>query len=419
MSPRRKKIIISTYDSVYNPYYRGGGAVALHTLAMELSKKFDVKIIAGSYPHCQDGMVDGVRYMFVGPFIFGPKYSQIVFHFELLRQIMTQKFDVWLESFTPPWSTSFLPLFSKSPVIGIAHMLSATDMGRKYGLPFHLVEQVGLKFYRFCVVVSPFQVGVLKRISPTTQTHLISNGVAIRRKNVVPLPKKKNQFLFLGRIEFDQKGIDILLQAFSRYIQHQKSTLIIAGSGNKQDIVQTQKLIENLGLSKCVHFVGYVEGERKRKLIRESLALVMASRYETYGMSALEAFSHGTSVIAPQSEYFAWLPKKASFRFAPENADSLSALMQFVSTHEQTRKRKELHGIHFAQQHTWKNSVRAYERVVERVLANSLREERLYGRGKIKRFLSRIWDASWENSRHLSFVFKDKIAFLFPGTRKS
>lgn len=418
MTVPKKKIIISTYDSVYNPYYRGGGAMALHTLAVSLQKWYDVTVITGAYPRSQNGPVQGVMYQFVGFPWLGPKVSQILFHFFIMHKAMTDAYDLWLESFTPPWSTSFLPLFSPKPVIGIAHMLSAMDMGRKYGIPFHLIERIGLTFYKYCVVVSPFQVKILKRLSPATVVRLISNGVKMDTTPATPKVLKKKQFLFLGRIEYDQKGIDILLKGFAKYLETNTGSLIIAGSGNPKDISKMNNLIKKLKISNSVTTTGYVKGDEKAQLIRESMALVMASRYETYGMSALEAFAHGTVVIAPNSEYFTWLPNDASYQFESENPEALATLMQEVSTHEQIRHKKEVLGIHFAKTHTWKSSVIGYREIIESALSSDFTQERVDNRRHVVRFLTSIGNTIGENCRHLSFILRDKLTFVTPRIRK-
>lgn len=418
MTKSKTKIIISTYDSLTNPYYRGGGATSLHTLAVSLQKKYDVSVIAGAYPKCRNGSIGGVPYRYIGISWFGPKVSQILFHFFLLRQVLIAEYDVWLESFTPPWSTSFVPLFSKGPVIGIAHMLSATDMGRKYRLPFDRIERLGLQFYRFCIVVSPFQVNVLRAINPQIQVQLISNGVQTRKASPKHLVIKKKQLLFLGRIEVDQKGIDILLEAFAKFIRVERATLMIAGAGSSAEMRKMHRLIVKWNLQKQVKVLGYIEGQKKAKLLRESCALVMASRYETYGMSALEAFAHSTVVIAPNLEYFTWLPESASYRFEQGDPDSLAYMMKLAFKRPKARQRKERAGLIYAQSHSWRHSVKLYERMIKVAILSSRGEESLHRRRKVIQLFPSRGDTTWEYSRNLGLVLKNKVYLLLPRSKK-
>jgi hypothetical protein len=153
-SIKRKKVIISSYDDIKNPYYAGGGAFAIHTLASRLTKNFDVLIFTGTYSGSVDEVVESVQYKRIGCSLFGPRIAQVFYQIALLRIILTQDFDIWFESFTPPFSTSCLQLFTQKPVVGLVHMLAGEDMTRKYKLPFVFFEKLGLKTYRHFVVLS-------------------------------------------------------------------------------------------------------------------------------------------------------------------------------------------------------------------------------------------------------------------------
>ena len=124
----KPKIIISSYDDLKNPYYAGGGAVVVHEVFKRLKESYKVKVITGKYPGSIDEIVDGVVYERIGTNFFGPRLGQLIFQVILPFYALTEKFDLWVESFTPPFSTAFLPLFSKKPVVGLVHMLSAQDM---------------------------------------------------------------------------------------------------------------------------------------------------------------------------------------------------------------------------------------------------------------------------------------------------
>lgn len=400
-----------------NPYYRGGGAQALHTLARALQKDYSITIIAGNFPECRDGEINGVEYRFIGFSWAGPRLGQVLFHFFLLLTALREKPDVWLESFTPPWSTSFLPLFCRCPVIGVAHMLSATDMKRKYRLPFDRLERLGLQCYKTCIVVSPFQVRVLKEIAPAMRTVLIANGVLTAKHRAIAAREKKRQFLFLGRIEYDQKGIDILLHAFAGLLQKVPAHLVLAGTGSAQDLSKMRALIDSLGLNRSVKLAGYVKGKRKTQLLRESAAVVMASRYETYGMSALEAFSQGTVVIAPDSEYFTWLPCDGSYRFKDLDHEDLSRLMLRVLRYPTQRKKKEVAAIRFAKTHQWKTSVASYRALIEEV-SGGLADKGVKTWGDKKGFTPAFRNTVTKNRHHLGLILKDKLSLLFPGSKK-
>ena len=44
-----RKIVISNYDSTYNPHYGGGGAVAVYEISKRLGKDYDVVLYSGAF----------------------------------------------------------------------------------------------------------------------------------------------------------------------------------------------------------------------------------------------------------------------------------------------------------------------------------------------------------------------------------
>ena len=113
MKKDKKKIIFSTYDDVDNPYYGGGGAHAISEIAKRLASFFDVTIITANYPGGKNIRKDGIRYKRIGPSFVDPRTGQLIFSLLLPWYARHEEYDIWFESFTPPFSTSFVPLFTK------------------------------------------------------------------------------------------------------------------------------------------------------------------------------------------------------------------------------------------------------------------------------------------------------------------
>src|SRR5882672_534536 len=100
---------------------------------------------------------------------------------------------------------------------------------------------------------------------------------------------KEKYLLFLGRTEVDQKGLDLLIDAFQKF--HTKYTgykLIIAGTGNEKEVSKLKELIYNSGLIGAIIIKGKVSGRTKEILMRKASAVIISSRFETYSLVALE-----------------------------------------------------------------------------------------------------------------------------------
>src|SRR5258708_35921098 len=209
------KITISTFDDIKNPYYGGGGAIATHELAKSLSLKNIVEVISWNHSNIRYEIIDNVHYNRVGVSFLNPKVSMLLFQICLPFIAIQKTYDVWIESFGPPLTTSFLSLFIKKPIIGIVHMLASEDMVRKYKISlFSFIEKLGISKYKNIVVTTgniAKQIAIMNKYANIT---IISNGVTIMNTNI--MYRKKAQILFLGRIEVNQKGLDLLIDIFNK-----------------------------------------------------------------------------------------------------------------------------------------------------------------------------------------------------------
>jgi hypothetical protein len=140
-------VVISSFDSPGNPHYDGGGAVVVERIAHSLGSDFDVTVVTAGH-RSGTRMRNGVRYRHLPATWAGPRAGQLLFHAFLPFAARLMPADVWIESFTHPFSTSFLPLFTRARVLGLALTLSGEAMWGRYRLPFFLVERFGLRFYR-------------------------------------------------------------------------------------------------------------------------------------------------------------------------------------------------------------------------------------------------------------------------------
>src|SRR5438046_2109760 len=104
----KKRIIFSNYDDLKNPYYGGGGAFAIHEIAKRLTTDYHIKVLTGKYPGSEDEIKDGVFYQHIGLSLKNPQVDQLLFQLCLPIFIMRERYNLWLESYTPPFSTSLL-----------------------------------------------------------------------------------------------------------------------------------------------------------------------------------------------------------------------------------------------------------------------------------------------------------------------
>lgn len=103
-------------------------------------------------------------------------------------------------------------------------------------------------------------------------------------------PHERPYFLFVGRLE-PIKGLDDVIPVFRDF---EGADLLIAGDGTYADTLRAKA--QGIG---SVKFLGRLTPEELARYYRHALALIVPSVcYETFGIILIEAFSHGTPVIA-------------------------------------------------------------------------------------------------------------------------
>lgn len=111
--------------------------------------------------------------------------------------------------------------------------------------------------------------------------------------------KKKNEKFnigFLGGLNSDQKGLDILLKAIALINEKENFELHIGGDGVL--INEYKQLSKNLHLENLCIFHGMIDPNNVQKFMRNLDLFILSSRHETFGIVAIEAMACGVPVIS-------------------------------------------------------------------------------------------------------------------------
>jgi phosphatidylinositol alpha-mannosyltransferase len=329
-----RTVVLSIFDDVGNPHYGGGGATVIQQIAARLAKDHRVTVYCGSYRGTSGSQIreGGVRYVFLPVGWAGPRGGQLLFQLLLPLVALVRRPDLWIESLTPPFSISLLPLISPAPVIGLVQMLSAADMARKYRLPFTIVERWGLGLYRHFVVLNETDRATIRRWSRRATCELIPNGIT---RPAVPERSfgSGGHILFLGRIDVRQKGLDLLLAAIAA--NPPPLPLVIAGAGTQREERKLRELVQPV--RQHVRLAGRVCGQEKEDLLRECAFAVLPSRYETFSLSALEAMTYGKPVVCFDLPQLEWISADSAIRVSPFDVHELSAAIHTLARDPERR----------------------------------------------------------------------------------
>lgn len=325
----RPRVVISSFDSPGNRHYAGGGSAVVELLAGWLDGDFQVLVVTAGRHH-GTGRRAGVRYRYLPVTWAGPRAAQLLFHALLPFAARRVPHEAWIESFTPPFSTSFVPLFTTKPVVGLAQNLSGREMSRRYRLPFFLIERLGLRCYRDVVVLNPADGQAVRRCNPSATVRVIPNSVHLPRLDEREFGNGEH-ILFLGRVQVREKGLDLLLAAYAN--SGQELPLVIAGAGTPREEQRLIALLKTAGPG--VRWVGQVSGERKDALLRRSAVLVLPSRAEAFGIAALEGMAYGKPVVHFGLPTLDWM--SGDVRVPPFDTGALAAALRGLAADQGRR----------------------------------------------------------------------------------
>jgi glycosyltransferase involved in cell wall biosynthesis len=273
-------------DDMDNPL-SGGGPVRTFEICRRLARRHEITVLTptfeGSTPTKER---EGIRYVRLGRKIRNHGSSHhITFFFALPRAVRRYDYDLLVEDFMPPSSATLTPLFAKAPVVASVQWHFARVLSRQYKIPFWIWEKYGVRLYRDFVVLTRSMHDSIQARHPGARCRVIPNGVDDR---LFTLPNRVGDYiLYIGRVDFDQKGVDLLLDAYARVPNQRRCSLILAGHAFEYDTVRQR--IAALGLDGQVEVIGRVDTDRRNALLAGCRFVCVPSREETFGMVIAEA----------------------------------------------------------------------------------------------------------------------------------
>jgi glycosyltransferase involved in cell wall biosynthesis len=144
-------------------------------------------------------------------------------------------------------------------------------------------------------------------------------------------PHPRPYFLFVGRLE-RIKGLDGVIEVFAR---HREADLLVAGDGEHGDVLR-----ELAAGADNVRFLGRMRPADLSDYYRGAIALIVPSLcFETFGIVLLEAFRHGTPVIARRIGPFPEIIEESGGGLLFEGDDQLVEAMSRLSCETGLRQR--------------------------------------------------------------------------------
>ncbi|MGH7884444.1 MAG: glycosyltransferase family 4 protein [Thermodesulfobacteriota bacterium] len=161
-------------------------------------------------------------------------------------------------------------------------------------------------------------------------------------------------FLFVGS-RGGYKNFDLLLQAFSRAIsKYHELKLVVVGNKFSDNELRT---ISELHLNNNIQLVNYINDANLHNLYKNSVAFVFPSKYEGFGLPAIEAMSSGAAVIASNSSSLKEIVGDSGILFDPKSSDDLTDILIHVYENKNCRDELIQKGFHRSKRFNWNSTL--------------------------------------------------------------
>lgn len=363
------KILQLVYESPGSPFGFGGAGIRAQEIYKRLSQRHKITLLYMKYPNAKNSNDSNIKHIFLGTESRSVIKSVISYTLKASYFIKNHghEFDIIVENFLPcmPFCSSFL---TKTPVIlQIQGIMGKHAFGKYkfiYALPMYILEKIYPKiFNKFMFVSQVTQNQLLNNIKrKDLSSYLVPNGIDIAYLNSVR--QEDNYILFLSRIDKYQKGVDILIKAFSLIVKkYPNLSLILAG----YELDNVNCLLKDYPaeIRTKIEYVGFVTGKKKLELLSNAILFVLPSRYESQPISIIEAAACRTPVIVSDIPELKFTVENGfGISFSANSVTDLKEKIEFVIKNEKIRQQMGLNGREYAKNYTWDKISDEYEKAL-------------------------------------------------------
>ncbi|HPT65943.1 MAG TPA: glycosyltransferase family 1 protein [Candidatus Woesebacteria bacterium] len=275
--------------------------------------------------------------------VFGPK--KLWTKFSLPIHLFTQSEKLNLFYSPSHYSPSFAPCPTIPTIHDLGYLQFQSQFTKKDFYQLKNWTKQSIKKASHIITVSDFsktEIEKTYKIDPKKIT-IAYNGVVDEpfKINIKDQQKiisyyqltSKKYYLYLGTLK-PNKNIPFLIKSFAKYLKitNSKNKLVIAGKKGWlfDEIFST---VKQERLEKNVVFTDFIDDIQKTVLYQNTLALIMPSSYEGFGIPVIEAMKLNTPVISSDIPPLKEVIQNNGFFFDPTNQEQLvNQLIKFENT---------------------------------------------------------------------------------------
>lgn len=146
--------------------------------------------------------------------------------------------------------------------------------------------------------------------------------------------------LFVGRLE-KRKGIDLILDAAEGILRSDPKAFLVLAGRDLEGWAERFRVRLDGELAERFAALGEVSNATREKLLAHAYCLLFPSRYESFGLVPLEAFVHGTPVIATRAGAIpeVVIDGECGILVEPNDSESLALATGNLLAHTEFRER--------------------------------------------------------------------------------
>jgi len=335
----------------------------VHEIARRIAQNgHDYHIISGSFEGCGRfaGNHDGYLQTFLGP-SRKPACKAIEFAIAAWRQLphLARDSDIVVEDFSPYAPVGAFRLRKKAEVVLQIQNYTGPAFLSRHGLPgvpLWAMERWYPRFFEHHILVGDN----LRSRFRAPHSKVIPMGFTPDTRP--PESQADRDYIaYLGRIDFHQKGLDLLLEALTGT----DLPVRFAGAGREID-----RLEERLRSLPACRFVGKLAGPEKWDFLRGARFVVMPSRFEGQPIVTIESAAAGTPLLVSPIPELDFVPSHEIGRQFPlfNPASLRKALSQMWDETTASPKKFEDATRRFAGTRDWSHLAAQFEDTLQQIV---------------------------------------------------
>ncbi|MEN9352710.1 MAG: hypothetical protein RL318_35 [Fibrobacterota bacterium] len=303
------RLVHLSYDSPWNPWLAGGGALRDWEMAKRFTAPWEVELWSGAFPECDGKGQDAPKTRWLGWRKANRWISRFGYSAQAQRALTALDRRDTVVSGSP---SIFAPVpallaHQETTLLVVHHIVGLSNSWRKYG-PLGLVadwhERQILSKGRNYVTVNHAVAARIREVNPDARVEFIPNGIEESLLSVEPMLADCPTVVFVGRLDIAMKGLDRLFAAFATvHRELPTARLVLAGRGSPETITEIRARLQSLPAGSTELHTN-VSDAQKAALLARGWVFCSPSRFEGWCIAGVEAQATGLPVVATTADGF-------------------------------------------------------------------------------------------------------------------